>query len=206
MSEKQQPALAAIEYKSVPAGIYAADALMKKSPISTLKAGTIGKGRYLVLFTGTTASVEESHQEGMFEGGLQVEDDVLLPDVHSALYAAVTDKPAAVGEGPLLVLETPTVSSCLGAVERVLKGVPVALVALRLGDPRMDGRGLAIFQGDLYDIEAAQQLAMEAAEAKGVAAQYRVLSAPTEGILKEIASDTRFEGAAELSLGGETAS
>ena len=206
MSEKVQPALAAIEYKSVPAGIYAADALMKKSPISLLKAGTIGQGRYLVLFTGTTASVEEAHREGMFEGGMLVEDDVLLPDVHGALYDAVMGGATKMGEGPILVVETPSVSTCLAAVEKALKGVPVKLVELRLGDPRLDGKGLAILQGDLYDVEAAQQLVAEAAEAKGVAAQYRVLSAPTAAILKGIASGTKFNKTATLELGGETAS
>ena len=206
MSEKLQPALALIEYKSVPAGVYAADALMKKSPISMLKAGTIGCGRYMVLFSGTTASVEESHREGLFEGGMLVEDDVMLPDVHADLYEAVMGKTAKVGEGPLLVFETPTVATCLLGVEKALKGVPVKLVELRLGDPRMDGKGLAIFQGDLYDIEAAQQLVAEAAESKGVAAQYRVLSAPTASILKSVAGGTRFEGATVLRLEGETAS
>ena len=43
-------------------------------------------------------------------------------------------------------------------------------------------------------------------EGKGVAAQYRVLSAPTAAILKGIASGTKFNKTATLELGGETAS
>ena len=58
---KPFPAFAAIEFNSVPAGIFAADALLKKSPIAMIRSGTIGEGRYLILLAGTTASVEEAH-------------------------------------------------------------------------------------------------------------------------------------------------
>ena len=79
---KPFPAFAAIEFNSVPAGIFAADALLKKSPIAMIRSGTIGEGRYLILLAGTTASVEEAHVEALFQGGLQIADDCLLPDIH----------------------------------------------------------------------------------------------------------------------------
>ncbi|MBQ9344505.1 MAG: BMC domain-containing protein [Kiritimatiellae bacterium] len=206
MDKKQQAALAVIEFKSVPVGIYAADALMKKSPISLLKAGTIGCGKYMIVLAGTTASVEEARAEALYHGGEQVVDEVLLPDVHEALYDAVLGGALAVGEGPLFVLETPGVASCCAAVERMLKGVPVKLVALRLGDPQMGGKGLAVVQGSLYDVEAAQELATAEAEARGQSAQYRLLTAPTDFILKELASSSKFRHADLLQLGGETPS
>ena len=204
--KKEQAALAAIEFKSVPAGLYAADALMKKAPIAMLKAGTIGCGKYFVVFTGTTASVEEAREEGLFEGGLQVADELLLPDIHEDLYAALAGEPMKMGEGALFVLETPSVATCLLAVERMLKGVPVRLVELRLGDPRMAGKGLAIVQGELFDVEAAQDIALGVTEGRGVAAQSRLLSAPTPFILQQIASSTRFDRVEPVRLDGETAS
>ena len=204
--KKQQPALSVIEFKSVPVGIFAADALMKKSPISLLKAGTIGCGKYMIVLAGTTASVEEARAEALYHGGEQVADEVLLPDVHEALYAAVLGEPPKMGEGPLFVLETPCVATCCAAVERMLKGVPVRLVELRLGDPKMGGKGLAIVQGTLYDVEAAQELAVAETEARGQATQYRLLTAPTDFILKEIGSGTKFKKAAALKLDGEVPS
>lgn len=204
--KKDQPALAIIEFKSVPVGIHAADALMKKSPISLLKAGTIGCGKYMVLFTGTTASVEEAYKEALFDGGEQIADEIFLPDVHESLYDAVLAGVRQMGDGPLFVLETPCVSTCCAAVERMLKGVPVKLVELRLGDPRMAGKGLAIVQGDLYDVEAAQELALGVTESRGQAAQYSLLTAPTDFILKQIAAGTRFDKVSPVRLGGEIAS
>ncbi|NLB66477.1 MAG: BMC domain-containing protein [Lentisphaerae bacterium] len=203
---KAHPAFASIEFNSVPSGIFAADALLKKSPISMIRSGTIGSGRYLILLAGTTASVEEAHQEALFHGGLQVADDAFLPDIHPALYEAVLGNVRKMGAGPLLVLETPTVSCNLQAIEAALKGVPVELIEFRAGDPRMDGRGLAILQGDLYDVEAAQEIALATLETRGIPAQYRILTSPHDALLTQISVSTRFDLAQSVALEGETAS
>lgn len=203
---KSQPAFASIEFNSVPVGLFAADALLKKSPISMIRSGTIGAGRFLILLAGTTASVAEAHAEALFHGGLQVSDDAFLPDIHPALYDAILGNVRKMGEGPIWILETPTVSCNIQAVERAMKGVPVELLEFRAGDPRMDGRGLAILQGNLYDIEAAQDIALAALETRGIPAQHRVLTAPHEALLQQISISTRFDLAKPLALEGETAS
>jgi microcompartment protein CcmL/EutN len=203
---KPHPAFASIEFDSVPVGLYAADALLKKSPIGMIRSGTIGSGRFLVLVAGTTAAVAEAHQEALFHGGRQVADDAFLPDVHPALYDAILGNVRHVGDGPLLIFETPTVSCNVLAIERALKGVPVQLLEFRAGDPRMDGRGLAILQGDLTDVEAAQEIALAALETRGIPAQHRILTRPHDALLKQIAVSTRFDLSHPLALEGETAS
>ena len=203
---KPHPAFAVIEFNSVTVGLFAADALLKKSPISLIRSGTIGAGRFLILLAGTTASVAEAHEEALFHGGLQVADDVFLPDIHPALYDGILGNVRNVGDGPVLVLETPTVSCNIQAVERAMKGVPVDLLEFRAGDPRMDGRGLAILQGDLYDIEAAQEIALATLETRGIPAQHRILTAPHDALLAQLSVSTRFDLSKPLALEGETAS
>ena len=203
---KSHPAFASIEINSVPVGLFAADALLKKSPISMIRSGTIGAGRFLILMAGTTASVEEAHAEALFHGGLQVADSSFLPDIHPALYDAILGNVRQMGEGPLWILETPTVSCNILAIEKAMKGVAVELIEFRAGDPRMDGRGLAILQGDLYDIEAAQEMALSALETRGIPAQHRILTSPHDALLAQISISTRFDLAKPLALEGETAS
>ncbi|MDD2239156.1 MAG: BMC domain-containing protein [Kiritimatiellae bacterium] len=203
---KPHPAFASIEMTSVPAGLFAADALLKKSPIGMIRSGTIGAGRFLILLAGTTASVAEAHEEALFHGGLQVADDAFLPDIHPALYEAILGNKRQMGEGPLWILETPTVSCNIQAIERAMKGVNVELLEFRAGDPRMDGRGLAIVQGDLTDVEAAQDIALASLETRGIPAQHRVLTSPHDGLLSQIAVSTRFDLAHPLTLEGEIAS
>lgn len=202
-NEKTFPAFASIELSSVPVGLFVADAILKKSPIGMIRSGTIGKGRFLILLAGSTASVAEAHEEALFHGGLQVTDDVFLPDVHPSLYRAIMANVRTLGEGPLLILETPTVSSNIKATEHALKGVPVELVEFRAGDPRMDGRGLAILQGDLYDLEAALDLALAQLETKGMQAHHRILPAPHDSLLKQIEISTRFNHSSPVLLDGE---
>lgn len=202
---KSHPAFASIEFNSVPVGLFAADALLKKSPISMIRTGTIGAGKFLILMAGTTASVAEAHAEALFHGGLQVADDAFLPDIHPSLYDAILGNTRQMGEGPLWILETPTVSCNLQAIERAMKGVAVELIEFRTGDPRMDGRGLAILQGDLYDIEAAQEIALAVLETRGIPAQHRVLTSPHDALLAQISVSTRFDLAKPLVLEGETA-
>ena len=200
---KSKPAFAALEFNSVPVGIYAADALLKKSPISMIRSGTIGAGKFLILLAGTTASVAEAHAEALFHGGLQVADDAFLPDIHPALYDGILGHVRQTGEGPLWILETPTVSCNVQAIERAMKGVPVELIEFRAGDPRMHGRGLSILQGDLYDVQAAQEIALAALETRGIPAQHRILTSPHDALLAQISISTRFDLAKPLALEGE---
>ena len=50
-----EPALALIEFNSIAVGIQAGDAMVKKAPIASIKAGTVQPGKYLVLITGQVA-------------------------------------------------------------------------------------------------------------------------------------------------------
>jgi microcompartment protein CcmL/EutN len=52
-----EPALALIEFNSIAVGIQAGDAMVKKAPIASIKAGTVQAGKYLVLITGQVAEV-----------------------------------------------------------------------------------------------------------------------------------------------------
>jgi microcompartment protein CcmL/EutN len=203
---KPHPAFASIEFSSVPAGLFAADALLKKSPIGLIRTGTIGGGKFLILLAGSTASVAEAHEEALFHGGLQVADDAFLPDIHPALYDALLGNVRQMGDGPLLIFETPTVSCNIQAIERAMKGVPVELIEFRTGGAQLGGRGLSILQGDLYDIEAAQEIALSALETRGIPAQHRVLTSPHDALLAQISVSTRFDRAQALPLEGETAS
>src|SRR5512140_20522 len=155
---KKVSALAVLDFQDIPAGVYAVDAILKKAPIAFLRAGTVTRGRYLVLFGGSTAATSESLAIALDEGGPTVVDHTFLPDVHQAVSSAVfgARRKAA---GSLLILETQTASSIVRAVEAALKGTPVELIELRLSDQGLGGKGLAFLGGSLPDVEAAAALA-----------------------------------------------
>ncbi len=200
---KTYPALAAIDLTDIPTGILATDALLKRSPIAFIRAGTITAGRWLTVFGGTTAAVEEAMAAALERGGGAVVDSVLLPDVHPDLYSAAHGVRQAAGEGSLLVLETSTVPALLRAVETVLKGTGVRLAELRLADAGLAGKGIAVVRGELADIEAAQALAEDALVRAGAALATRVVSAPHQATLQQLAQGTAFAAARVVELPGE---
>lgn len=203
--KKTYPALAAIDILDIPTGMLATDALLKRSPIAFIRAGTITGGRWLAVFGGTTAAVEEAMAAAVARGGEAVIDRVLLPDVHPDLYSAAHGVRQATGEGSLLVLETGTVPAVLRAVEVVLKGSSVRLAELRLADAGLAGKGVAVVRGELADVEAAHELAAASAGRAGATVAMRIISAPHPATLQQLAHGTAFVAARVVELHGEEA-
>ena len=203
---KKHPALAIIEFSDIPVGVHATDAMLKKSPIAFVKCGTISRGRYLTMVGGTTAAVEEALAEGVEQGGAGVLDRILLADVHPRVYAAIVGARQAGGSGALAILETDTVASNVRAAEVALKATEVDLVEIRLADTGLSGKGLSLYQGDLYQIEEAMSVARRFLDEAGVPARHRTIAAPHEALLKQIGSSTGFATQVLLELEGEQAS
>lgn len=200
---RKHPAIAVLEFRDIAVGIVATDALLKKSPIAFVKCGTISRGRYLTLIGGTTASVEEAVNEGLFWGGDNVLDHVLLADVHPQVYDAILGRRHPVRGGALAIIETATVSSNVRAAELALKGTPVSLIEIRLADTGLSGKGLSIYEGELHDIEAAVDIAVGFLQRTGIEVGYKILSSPHEALTKQVDASTYFGSATLLELEGE---
>jgi microcompartment protein CcmL/EutN len=152
-----EPALALIEFNSIAIGIRAGDAMVKKAPIASIKAGTVQPGKYLVLITGGVAEVDESLRAGMEWGADTVLDTVFLPQVHPAVVQAVGGDRVE-GEGAALgVVETYDVAATIQAADAGVKGAEVTLCEIRLADG-LGGKAFCVFQGEVQDVEAAVEI------------------------------------------------
>ncbi len=165
MSELRDPALPLIEFDSIAAGIVAGDAMVKASPLGSIYAGTVHPGKYLVLVSGDTASVEEGLDAGLDHGRGHVLDSVFLPDVHPDVTTAITsgELAAPVGDLALGIIETPAVAAVIDAADAGIKAARVTLDAVRLADG-LGGKGYALFSGDVAEVEAAIETASERVE------------------------------------------
>ena len=155
-----EPALALIEFNSIAVGIQAGDAMVKKAPIASIKAGTVQPGKYLVLITGQVAEVEESLQAGVEWGLETVIDTVFLPQVHPAVVRAIGGDRLE-GIGPALgVIETSDVAATIQAADAGVKGAEVTLREIRLADG-LGGKAICLFQGEVQDVEAAVEIGVD---------------------------------------------
>jgi microcompartment protein CcmL/EutN len=155
------PALALVEFSSIAAGIQAADAMVKRAPIDTIRAGTVQPGKYLVLIGGLTADVEESLAAGREIGSAAVLDFVYLPRVHPEVVEAIGGGRVPRPIDALGVVETTTVAAAIQAADFGVKGANVRLVEVRLADG-LGGKGITLFSGLVEDVEAAVDIGVAA--------------------------------------------
>lgn len=152
------PALALLEFDSIAAGIQAGDAMVKKAPVESIQSGTVQPGRYLVMVTGEVASVEEAVNAGRETAPETLRDVVFLPNIHPDVAAGIAGNRQEPVADALGIIETDSVAAVIGAADAGLKGAEVTLWQLRLADG-LGGKGLALFNGLVADVEAAVEMA-----------------------------------------------
>ena len=146
------PALALLEYAGVPAGVAAADRMLKRAPVALIRAGSVQPGRFLVLLGGSTASVLEAHAEGL--AAPELHDEILLADAHAAIAPALAGERSGAQAEALGLLEAASSAALLGATDAALKACAVTLRELRLADG-LGGKAFSVFDGALDEVEAA---------------------------------------------------
>lgn len=193
MSEQRDPAIAILEFESITAGIVAGDAMVKASPVGTIYAGTVHPGRYLVLISGDTASVEEALTAGMEKSGRSVIDRVFLPDVHPDLANSMvgnSQQALFVGEA-LGIVESVSVASIVDAADAGVKAANVTIAGIRLADG-LGGKGYLLYGGVVAEVEAAVEAAVARLEAHGGLVSSSVIAQLHDEMAENLVSDLRF--------------
>jgi microcompartment protein CcmL/EutN len=187
---KLDPALALVELDSIAAGIEAGDAMAKKAPIETLRAGTVQPGKFLVLIGGVVADVEESLAAGLEVGGACVIDHLILPNVHPDVVRSVGGGREVQPGDALGIVETSTVATAIHAADAGIKGAEVTLLEIRLADG-LGGKGLTLFTGLVADVEAAVEIGAESMPSSLLVRQ-TVISQLHAEMAENINTSTRF--------------
>ena len=187
------PAIAIVEFDSIATGILTGDAMVKSSPVGAIYAGTVHPGRYLVLVSGDTASVEVALEAGREAGTGSVIDSIFLPAIHEDVVAAIISLvDAADFDGDAVgIVETNTVASVVEAADAGVKAAAVALPAVRLADG-LGGKGYAIFTGPVAEVEAALEAAVMQAKPTGHLIRHVIIAQIHAEMRQNLADDLRF--------------
>ena len=186
-----EPALALLEFDSIARGIEAGDAMVKRAPIETIKAGTVQPGKYLVLIAGDVASVEESLEAGRETGAEALLDEVYLPQVHPDVVRAITGGRELPSVQALGIVETTTVAAIIHAADAGRKGAEVRLMEIRLADG-LGGKGFCLFAGEVADVEAAVSIGVSVLEHEDLLVSSVVIPALHDEMEVNILAHTRF--------------
>lgn len=148
-------ALAMIEVDSVARGLRALDALVKQAPVQVLEANLIEPGRFLLLFAGGVAEVQESYGAALLVSCEGTVDKMLLPWAHPALLGGLRGLEDRDGELDTIgVIEGLHVAGTLEACDRSLKEAEVRLAGMRVTGG-LAGRAYYVVHGVQHDVEAA---------------------------------------------------
>jgi len=198
--------IAVIEFGSIADGIYCTDAILKRAPIAMIKSGTVSHGKYLVIIGGSTGSVDESLNEALTIGQKSIIDHAFLPDVHSNVHDAVLGTRTPLLQDAVAILETSTVASNVRAAELAVKGTEVQLVELRLAEYELSGKAISIYNGELFRVEAAMDIAAGFLRGRKEYIQHRIIAQPHEILTQKLAAGTQFAIAKPHALEGEEVS
>ena len=149
--------IAMIELSSIARGYKVVDAAIKQSPITVIEANRVEPGKYLFLFGGGVAEVEEAFVAGMDAAGAKVVDKMLLPMVHEAILPAFSSRSGLEDVDTIGVVESASISSGLVTIDRCLKDSGVELCGLRVTSG-LGGKLIFVVHGAQHDVEVAMEL------------------------------------------------
>jgi len=179
-----EPALGMIELRSVARGIVVTDAIVKKAPVLLLSTHPVCAGKYVVLFCGEVADVEESLTAGLEKGGDLVIDSLLLPNAHRDIIPSITGTTSIEKFGAVGVIETFSVASCIVAADRAAKMSHAKLVEMRLA-AGLGGKAYFVITGELADVEASIATAKEYALSSGMLAGCEIIPRPHPDLISK---------------------
>ena len=184
-------AIALLEFETVTRGLVTADAMIKRSPLTLLRCGTVQPGRYLVLVGGDEAAVEESLIAGREIGGDELHDLVHLPNIHPDVLASLYGTRRPIPPEALGIIEVATIPAAILAADAALKGIDVTLIDLRLADG-LHGKGIVLLGGPITEIQAALEIALGALNSPDQLISHDIITRVAPELIDEFLAATRF--------------
>lgn len=176
-------ALALVEIASLARGVVCADAAVKRARVELLACEAVTPGKYLLLFGGEVAEVEEALKAAEEAAGASKLDRLWLPQAHPDLLPALRAGAAGLPDEAAMqagrsagVVELLTVAAALRAADAACKAALVRLQLLHLARG-IGGKAWFVLRGELHDVEAAVLAAQEAA-GEGMLAGAEIIAQP----------------------------
>ncbi len=177
-------ALALIELASIARGHVVADAMLKRAPVTLMRAEFVSPGKFLVLVAGDVASTDEAFRIGVEVAGDRALDRLFLPHAHASLWPALTHSSRRPTADSLGVVETATVAATLLAADAAAKAAAVELFELQLARG-IGGKAFFTVSGPLAEVEAAVDAAVNALDAARLMAT-EIIAAPHADLVTKL--------------------
>ncbi len=182
--EFNHSAIAVLEYTSITRGLFIVDVVTKKAPVEVLWADPVSHGKYILLFSGGVAEVEESYKAALEASGETLVENIFIPQVTRKLGSAIggkTESPKP--QTSVGMLESSSIAASVEAADRVLKTAPLQLNRFHLGKG-LGGKSYFIFSGELDDVQAGLEAGREILESYGSFVDLELIARPEAEFLE----------------------
>ena len=157
-------AIGMIEFKTTPAGITAADAMVKTSEVEIVEAQTVCPGKYIAIITGDLSAVKAAVDTAVTTYEDKCIDSFVLGNPHESIFPAIYGTTQVEEISALGILETYEL--------RIAKG--------------MCGKSYMLLTGEVSAVEASIERAKELVAEKGMYMDSSVIAHPDKRMIDTI--------------------
>ncbi len=180
-----QKAIGMIEFKTVSAGITAADQMVKTADVEILEAQTVCPGKYIAIVAGDLSAVKAAVERARQTRPEELIDDFVLGNPDESIFPAIYGSSSVEGISALGILETYDAASIIVAADIAAKTAIVKLIELRIAKG-MCGKSYMLITGEVAACEAAIAKAKESVGEKGMFLDSSVIAHPDPQMCKAI--------------------
>ncbi len=177
-------AIGLIELSSIARGILVADTMLKTAAIDIVVNRSICPGKYMILVGGDVDAVSASVDAGLALGGHQVVDHFIIPNVHPAVFPAISGVAHVPDIQALGIIESFSIAAIIEAADAAVKAAAVELMEIHLA-MAIGGKGWVMFTGDVASVEAAVAAGAAVVERKGLLVEKVVIPRPRKEIVNQ---------------------
>jgi microcompartment protein CcmL/EutN len=177
-------AIGIVETSSIAKGFQIADTILKAANVEIVLNRTVCPGKYVVLVGGDVDAVQSSVSAGVHVGDHAVVDSFVIPNVHPAIFPAISGVEHIPELGALGVIEGFSMASVIEAADAAIKAAPVQFVSIHLA-MAIGGKGFVSLTGDVAAVEEAVEVGASVIARKGLLVEKIVVPAPRPEIVRE---------------------
>ncbi len=178
-------AIGMVEYKTVSAGVKAADTIIKTAEVNILEAQTVCPGKYILIFEGDISGVSAAIDSAKSLLPEQLIGSFVLGNPHEGIFPAIYGACEVTDLRSLGILETYDVASMIVAADEAAKTAEVELIELRLARG-MCGKSYLFLAGEVAAVTAAIERAKGAAGDRGMYLDSSIIANPDKKLWETI--------------------
>jgi len=178
-------ALGMIEFKTVSAGITAADQMVKTANVEIIEAQTVCPGKYIALISGDLSAVRAAVDRAEQTRPEELIDSFVLGNPDDSIFPAIYGSTNIQDVNALGILETYDAASIIVAADVAAKTALVQLIELRVAKG-MCGKSYMLITGEVAACQAAIEKAKLTVGERGMFLDSSVIAHPDPQICKSI--------------------